>query len=127
MATIGQILAKKKKKPTVKSTSSRDRNFDYLERKITESGHQCAREHIGVQGRRWRFDMTIPELKIAIEYEGINSKKSRHTSAVGYTGDTEKYNEATIQGWRILRYTAINIDRAWKDIQRLITAGQEMR
>lgn len=105
----------------VKNTVSRDRNMDFIERKITAAGYVPAREYIAIKGRRWRFDMAIPELKIAVEYEGINSKKSRHTSAVGYTGDTEKYNAAVVNGWRVLRYTALNIDNAWKDIQILMS------
>lgn len=58
--------------------------------------------------RKWRFDWCFPELKIAIEYEGIFSAKSRHTTAKGFTGDTEKYNRAQQLGWRVMRYTAIN-------------------
>src|SRR5690606_7227576 len=57
--------------------------------------------------RKWRFDFAIPELKAAIEYEGLNSKKSRHTTLKGYSGDSTKYNEAQRLGWVVLRYTAI--------------------
>ena len=58
--------------------------------------------------RRWRFDWCFPTLKISIEYEGIFSAKSRHTTAKGFTGDTEKYNAAQQLGWKVYRYTAIN-------------------
>jgi hypothetical protein len=67
--------------------------------------------------RRYRFDWAIPDLKIAIEYEGLNSEKSRHTTKKGYTGDCEKYNKATIQGWKILRYTALNYSDFAQDIK----------
>src|SRR2546421_13071443 len=40
--------------------------------------------------RRFRFDHAIPSLKIAIEYNGIMSAKSRHTTVTGYTGDMNK-------------------------------------
>ena len=45
---------------------------------------------------------------VAIEYEGIFSEKSGHTTLSGYKKDVEKYNLATKLGWKILRYTADN-------------------
>lgn len=69
---------------------------------------QIKREHKGIKGRLFRFDWAIPEYKLAIEYEGIFSNKSRHTSVTGYATDCEKYNLATLQGWKVLRYTATN-------------------
>lgn len=56
--------------------------------------------------RKWRFDFAVPSKKVAIEYEGINSKKSRHTTISGYTEDCEKYSEAAIFGWKVIRVTA---------------------
>jgi len=71
--------------------------------------------------RKFRFDVAIPDHKIAIEYEGIFSLKSRHTTLKGYTADTEKYNIAQIQGWKVLRYTAINYKNIENDIKQLIS------
>lgn len=62
--------------------------------------------------RKWRFDFAFKEIMIAIEYEGINSAKSGHTTLVGYTKDTEKYNEAAKLGWDVLRFTAVNYKTA---------------
>jgi hypothetical protein len=70
--------------------------------------------------RLWRFDWAIPKKKLAFEYEGINSKKSRHTTKMGYTGDADKYNEAAAQGWRVIRYTAQNYKQLLTDLNRLI-------
>lgn len=55
-------------------------------------------------GRRWRYDWAVPELKLAIELEGIGGL-SRHTTIGGYTKDCEKYNAAAAQGWCVLRFT----------------------
>ncbi|KKN47701.1 hypothetical protein LCGC14_0660240 [marine sediment metagenome] len=56
--------------------------------------------------RKWRFDFSYLELKIAIEvHGGIWMKKSRHTSGVGFAKDCEKYSEAAILGWRIIHIT----------------------
>lgn len=58
--------------------------------------------------RRWRFDWAIPELKLAIEYEGqaYRGGKSGHNTIAGYAKDCEKYNRAEMDGWMILRFTA---------------------
>lgn len=77
------------------------------------------REYRFHEERKWRFDWAIPELKIAIEYEGIHSAKSRHTTKKGYAGDIEKYNAATGLSWRILRYTAGDYKILLKDIETL--------
>jgi len=69
---------------------------------------------------KFRFDWAITSLKIAIEYEGIFSNKSRHTTISGYTEDCEKYNLAIANGWRVLRYTAINYTNLQKDLNCLI-------
>ena len=57
-------------------------------------------------GSKCRFDLAIPSEMIAIEYEGLMSAKSRHTTISGYSADCEKYNRAVIDGWKVLRYTA---------------------
>lgn len=66
------------------------------------------REYKFLADRRFRFDIAIPKYKIAIEYEGGIYKNSRHTRPLGYAKDTEKYNLAVINGWRLLRYTTFD-------------------
>lgn len=72
------------------------------------------------ESRKFRFDWAIPSLKIAIEYEGLFSEKSRHTTIDGFSTDCEKYNLAIINGWKILRYTAINYKNLETDLKNLI-------
>ena len=57
--------------------------------------------------RRWRFDYAWPDLLLAVEWEGICSNKSRHTSLTGYTNDCHKYNSASLRGWRVIRVTSL--------------------
>ena len=71
--------------------------------------------------RKFRFDIAIPERKIAIEYEGIFSEKSRHTNAQGYSTDAEKYTLAAMQGWEVWRYTAMNYKNFNQDIMILVS------
>lgn len=55
--------------------------------------------------RKWRFDFADLENKIAVEIEGGVYTRGRHVRPVGYVRDMEKYNYATIMGWRVLRFT----------------------
>ncbi len=70
--------------------------------------------------RKFRFDWAIPSLKIGLEYEGIMSAKSRHTTISGYSKDIEKYNLAITLGWRVLRYTAKNYKDLETDLNKLL-------
>ena len=75
---------------------------------LEASGLNYESEFIFSNERKFRFDWAVPQLCIAIEYEGIFSEKSGHTTLSGYKKDVEKYNLATKLGWKILRYTADN-------------------
>ena len=70
--------------------------------------------------RKFRFDYAISSLMIAIEYEGIMSDKSRHTTIGGYSKDIEKYNLAVTQGWKVLRYTAMNYLELYTDLEKIL-------
>lgn len=60
--------------------------------------------------RKWRFDVAFPEAMVAVEIEGGVWSYGRHNRAATFLRDMEKYNEATMAGWSILRY-------AWKDVE----------
>ena len=75
---------------------------------LEASGLNYESEFIFSKERKFRFDWAVPQILVAIEYEGIFSEKSGHTTLSGYKKDVEKYNLATKLGWKILRYTADN-------------------
>ena len=60
-------------------------------------------------GRRFRFDFAKPQIRLAIELEGITPidgrRKSRHQTFMGYSEDCSKYNLAAELGGIVLRYT----------------------
>lgn len=70
--------------------------------------------------RLWRLDFYIPALKVGIEYEGIFSDKSRHTTFKGYSADTDKYREAAKLGIMVLRYTSKNYKQVLDDLREII-------
>ena len=63
-----------------------------------------AREYCFHDTRKWRLDLAWPDKMIAAEIEGGTYKKSRHTTAVGFYKDCEKYNEAVLMGWDLYRF-----------------------
>lgn len=57
--------------------------------------------------RRWKFDYAIPSIRLAVEYEGgAFVANGGHTGGKDYSDDCEKYSEAAILGWRVIRVTA---------------------
>lgn len=63
------------------------------------------REHRFTPLRKWRFDFAWPEFSVALEVEGGIWVGGRHTQGKGFQDDCEKYNVATVAGWRVLRVT----------------------
>ena len=59
--------------------------------------------------RRWRADFAWPELMLLVEVEGGHWTGGRHTRGSGFDKDAEKYNEAALFGWRVLRVTSTHI------------------
>lgn len=74
-------------------------------------GPKLTPEHRFDATRRWRFDFAIPELLVGIEVEGGMWTQGRHTRALGFAADCEKYNAATLAGWRVYRFTSSMVAR----------------
>ena len=69
--------------------------------------------------RRWRFDFAWVGEKVAVEVEGLAMRRiggrmlstGRHSSITGFEGDCEKYNQAVLMGWRVLRFSPGQVKR----------------
>ena len=98
-----------------------------------------SREFMFHDTRKWRFDFVVldgfkinlqdkieikksaQKHKLAIEIEGGIFVNGRHNRPSGYVNDMLKYNEAVINGWRVLRYTTPQFrGTAIEDIKRIV-------
>ena len=70
------------------------------------AGCELVKEYKFHPAREWRFDFAIPKRKVAIEVEGgiVRSDCGAHGTSRFFT-DLEKYNEAAVEGWRVIRTT----------------------
>lgn len=106
-------------------------NFEIIAKSL---GYKVIAEYKFLTDRKFRADWLINE-KILIEYEGVDPKAgywtikngkriyviptNGHTSITGYTKDCEKYNLAQIHGFIVLRYTALNFNNVFNDLDLL--------
>lgn len=81
------------------------------------------REYFFHPTRKWRFDFAWPEWMVALEVEGGIWRGGRHQTARGYTADCEKYSEAAILGWVVIRVTALTMKE--NKVIKLVTRGLE--
>ena len=105
-----------------KIKSEQERTFETLWKQL--GGVELTSEYRFHSIRKWRFDFAIPDKKIALEIEGGIWTEGRHNRPVGYTNDCEKYNVATMLGWRVFRFTSLMWDDPDKYILPIIQEGQ---
>ncbi|MCU4709971.1 endonuclease domain-containing protein [Acinetobacter pittii] len=72
--------------------------------------------------RKWRADFLITGTKILVEVEGGIWSGGRHIRGKGYIGDMEKYNEAAMMGFTVLRFSTEQVKAgvAIKQIEQLV-------
>lgn len=74
--------------------------------------------------RKWRFDLAHPGSWLAVEVEGGIWRNGAHSRGKGFTEDCEKYAEALILGWAVLRVTTdqVKSGQALQWIERALAA-----
>jgi very-short-patch-repair endonuclease len=116
--TAASLLASMRERETKKKTQAlADANAkaSHLEIKFMdlwklEGGPELDAEFRFHPERKWRFDFAHQPSKTAIEIEG-GVWNGRHTRGGGFQSDAEKYFEAHIRGWRVVRLTPNLITR----------------
>jgi very-short-patch-repair endonuclease len=66
-------------------------------------GPDLEREYRFDAKRRWRADFAHVEARVLIEIVGGIWVNGRHNRAAGFNADSEKYLEAGLLGWHVLR------------------------
>jgi hypothetical protein len=59
--------------------------------------------------RKWRAPFARVESRTLLEFEGGIYFQGRHNRPQGFAADVEKYLEAALDGWRVLRLTEFQI------------------
>ena len=85
--------------------------IDLLHKYLTEKGLTLEKEYRFHPVRRWRFDYCIKSKMVALEIEGAVYQNGRHQRASGFLKDMEKYNEAAIMGWFLIRVTPQDVEK----------------
>lgn len=85
------------------------------------------REYRFAPPRRWRFDYAWLPQRLALEVEGGIWIGGRHVRGRGYENDCEKYSEAALRGWRVLRVTPAMLrdGRAAAMLERALRAAAD--
>jgi very-short-patch-repair endonuclease len=93
--------------------SGRERQFLALWRMFAPDVPEPVEQHMFHPSRKWRFDFAWPEDRVSVEIEGgtFSRKKTAHKTGAGIQRDIEKGNAAVALGWRVLRYTAKDLDK----------------
>jgi very-short-patch-repair endonuclease len=87
------------------SQSGYERNLVFQVRAVKLPAPEC--QYRFAPPRRWTFDLAWPDRRIACEVEGGIWIRGggRHNRASSFEKDAEKYNEAGLLGWAVLRVT----------------------
>jgi len=96
------------------------------------AGYNFVREYRFHPVRKWRFDFALPNQKVAIEFEGgIFIPGTGHNRGIHYHQNCEKYNEALLLGWKVLRYTPKHLTvkngeyKIIEDLQKLFSINNK--
>lgn len=121
-ASVKKFLEKDPVVPTLKTKkrSEGKKALKWITNVLDDYGIEYKYETKFTKTRNWRFDIFIPNFNIAVEYEGLVSEKSRHTTLTGFTGDAQKYNLGQIKGIKILRYTILSYKDFELDFLRIL-------
>ncbi len=116
------MITQAKKLKKVKKISDLE---DYLETMMlmlsTELRGKYVREFVFHPQRKWRFDFAFVDCKVAVEVDGGEYLGNRgvtdpHAKSKNY----EKINQATILGWRVLRYRGSTIkDNPYEVVEQI--------
>jgi|SRR5882672_9223059 len=81
-----------------------------FEKHLRELGLDYVKEYRFHPTRKWKFDY-LCKPDVAIEIEGGIWSGGRHTRGKGYQSDLDKYNQATMMMYKVLRFSTTDVLR----------------
>ncbi len=81
--------------------------LEFLLTAIRRHGVEPAVEYQFDVNRKWKFDLALPPVKIAIELQGGTFSGGRHIRGRGYENDCQKTLAAIEDGWVVLPITYV--------------------
>lgn len=118
-----------KRKPKAKQAESKLVAELWLHMGFANLQEGWVKEHRFHPERKWRFDLAHLDSKVAIECDGMlpaSKGGGRHQRIEGFSNDCEKVNAAILLGWRVLRFTRVQIVEEASAV-RVIRAALEGR
>ncbi len=116
----------------MKPPSTLEKKFLRLWVILTDGQPDPVREHLFAPPRKWRFDFAWPAYRVAVEIDGGTWMESGgcHQHPIRFAGDCEKFNAATLLGWRVLRFTTIDLGQNMtgmiEQIEALLKQGKQV-
>jgi very-short-patch-repair endonuclease len=101
---LGAIVNVGKRVPMKGRHARGDAVCDALAEQMRGLGLDVVREHRFAPSRRWRFDLAVVALKLAVEVDG-GAFTGGHSRGAAYERECEKFNTAVLLGWRVFRVT----------------------
>ncbi|EOQ63927.1 hypothetical protein F935_01557 [Acinetobacter calcoaceticus ANC 3811] len=126
LADYKRLYAKPRTKPKRRASVKKERVVSEGEATLVQhlKTHKISfvQEYKFHPKRKWRADFLIMGTKILVEVEGGIWSGGRHTRGKGYLGDMEKYNEAAMMGFTVLRFSTEQVKAgvAIKQIEQLV-------
>lgn len=90
--------------------SQKSKIEDQLAYYLTDCGIPFEREYRFAPRRLYRADFHILDTNILVECEGGIWTGGRHTTGAGFSQDCEKYNLASLLGFRVFRFTSAMVE-----------------
>lgn len=121
-----RLYAKPRSKPKRRASVKKERVVSEGEMVLATHLRACKisfeQEYKFHPKRKWRADFLISGKKILVEVEGGIWSGGRHTRGKGYLGDMEKYNEAAMMGFTVLRFSTEQVKSglAVQQIEQLV-------
>lgn len=107
--------------------SRRDYPGELIARLKIEGLPEPVREHCGIPGRRFRFDLAYLDERIAIECHGGEFINGGHNRGQGLAKDCTKANLAQLGGWLYLAYTGKQLTKEVRGVVDEIRRALELR